>query len=233
MKINELGIEQLLGAISNEAKAATPKKVEVKDVKISPSPEGDDVHVEVLLDNSHIVCVKRLDLKDFFQELYNTFVTSMQAKGVNSIATHHFGILAKLNIVPKGSKVSSYKFCNAAFYEISDFSREAHVYDMVVKAASTSPDDSFMLPFVTKTTVPILVSPRNWNSEGSEDKYMDLEIDTLTLTQDEVKFLNFGFIRKIELISNLKSKDKYMDARFKFTVDKDLLSLAPYSKTTS
>lgn len=210
-------------------------KPQVTDSKVFPiiqlGETEEDVEI-VIVENNERLSTKALSMRDAFQEFSKVFTEAMNQKSVNSIAADTFGFLSTLEYIPTGMKREVYEFCNKMFYVQKNSSRESMIYDLVAKAARDCASDTFTFPFITSVDINIVVVPRQIERGIETAQTKTITIDTLTFTQDELKYMTFNFIKYVTLSYKKLSGNKYKDAVVKFVVDREILQVAPFSKSS-
>lgn len=198
---------------------------------IQPGEADEEVEI-VLIENNDRLSTKTLSMRDAFQEFSKVFTVAMNQKSVNSIAADTFGFLSMLDYTPVGMKKETYDFCNKVFYVQKNSSRESMVYDLVAKAARDCVSDTFTFPFITPVDIDIVVVPRQIEKGLETAQTKTITIETLTFTKDELKYMTFNFIKSVALAYKTSSGNKYKDAVIKFVVDREVLQVDPFSKSS-
>lgn len=191
---------------------------------------NDNLIVTTLVENTDTMPIKNLSFKELLNELSYSFIKSLQAIKINSVHSSILGFYSQTKFIPTGMKRHKYDFCGQSFYIIKDSIREAMVYEMISKAASTCSGDTFTIPLVKEEKIQVLATPLDTFRGVNKEEYLDIDVYTLSFTPEEIKYMRFTFIRKVDLVYKEDSSDIFKDAKLVFSINKDILAEAPYMR---
>lgn len=226
--------DQLAAEMGNEydSQVADEKKESASVQTAKEYTEGDvenQVSI-VLMENNSTISLKGLSMRGLLNELSKPIIYALNKNKINSIGAQAFGdLVLALGSPPEGMKRVSYDWCGKDFFVLKNSKRESMIYDAVISAANMSSGDVFFFPFAESRLLEIDARYGGVENKEASD-LISLEIDYLTFTEEELKGLNYAFIKKISLTYDSSSNDPYKEARIVFTVDKKLLETAPFAR---